>query len=227
MTAASLTARATARRLLGGAAPAALGLASLVALWIAVWARRDGPDQGADRAVHAILGLALPLLLLATSESGLGRSRLDRALRPIWRLGADGRVSALVATLVLSLGAVLEAWVLGAIAILGTRGLSDVALLPDLRATLFVASLAGIAYSCWLVLASTFGRRGGGRLIFVALDWLLGSGDGVLSAPWPRGHVRSLLGGAPVLGQAQSADAAWLLGFAAAALLAALWRTSR
>jgi hypothetical protein len=48
-------------------------------------------------------------------------------------------------------------------------------------------------------LVQLFAGRIGSTLLLVG-DWLFGSGTSALSLPWPRGHLRALLGGTAPLG---------------------------
>jgi len=59
----------------------------------------------------------------------------------------------------------------------------------------WIGALAGAAYVAWFGVGSLFGKRGGGRSVALVLDAVLGSTSTVAALPWPRAHVRSLLGG--------------------------------
>ena len=54
-------------------------------------------------------------------------------------------------------------------------------------------------YALYFGAASLLGKRGGGRKWALIIDFVLGAGSSALAAPWPRGHVRNLLGGEPVV----------------------------
>jgi len=107
-----------------------------------------------------------------------------------------------LAASVLSLAAV--GCLLAAIGVLATS-VGEPGWMRDLLTSAWIGALAGGAYAAWFLLASTFGRRGGGRPAALALDWVLGSTSSFAAAPWPRGHVRNLLGSTPVLDMSQSA----------------------
>jgi hypothetical protein len=85
----------------------------------------------------------------------------------------------------------------------------------------WVGGLAGGSYGAWLAFASQLGTRGrcGTLLLF---DLILGSSLGAWALPFPRGHVRNLLGGAPPLELAQATSSALLVG-AIVVLLAIMW----
>jgi hypothetical protein len=102
--------------------------------------------------------------------------------------------------------------ILAALAVLLTRGTADPKLVGDLLSSVWLGVLGGACYAAWFSLGSMVGASGGGRLLFLLLDWVLGSGSTALAAPWPRAHLRNLLGSEPVLHMPQwSALAAVLL----------------
>ncbi|HTU60569.1 MAG TPA: hypothetical protein VMF89_19090, partial [Polyangiales bacterium] len=83
----------------------------------------------------------------------------------------------------------------------------------DLSQSVWILACAGVAYSAWLSLGSSIGRRGQGRLWLLVLDLVLGSTDSWLGIAFPRSHLRNLLGGTPLLQFGQgSALLALLLG---------------
>ena len=95
--------------------------------------------------------------------------------------------------------------------------------LQDALTTAWIGGLGLLAYAALFALASTWGRRGGAGLWALLLDFVFGSGEGVLALGFPRSHVRSLLGGEAVaeLTQPRSSMALWglaLLFFAVTAL---------
>lgn len=166
----------------------------------------------ADRALSgAALGVALPLLAYWVSERMLAKRRLAQHLLPIVRHGgrpasaAFGLVLALTSTLALG-GAAL-----GGITAATAHGFRDGPWIIDSLTSAWVGSLGGMVYATCFLSASSFGKRGGGRLVFLALDGVLGLSNGVLAIPWPRTHIRSLLGGEPPLGLSQSVSLLILL----------------
>lgn len=204
MSALAAGARLAASRLRcrAGLVAAVLG-AGLVAT-VALLERRSAPLVAADRTlVGAVFGVVVPLLgYLAVERSTDGR-RLDDSIEELARHGANRR-SALLG--LLAVCAVVTAVVAASMALLAVvlaRGLSDRGLSADLLASAWIGAAAGVAYTCWFALGSSFGRRGGGRLWALALDWVLGSSTTAIAFPWPRGHIRNLLGAAPVLALSQ------------------------
>jgi hypothetical protein len=113
------------------------------------------------------------------------------------------------------------------VAVVAARGIGDPGLGSDLSISVWIGLLAGVSYGWFLGLGACLGRRGGGRLGSLALDWFLGTGTGALAAVWPRGHLRNLLGAEPVLGLSQGAAMATLTALAVICLAMALWRTPR
>jgi len=81
----------------------------------------------------------------------------------------------------------------------------------------------GVAYVSLFSLGSCLGARG--RFVFLVADWLLGSGSSLLAAPWPRAHLRNLLGLEPVAGMSQGASTVALLILCVAFTGITLWRT--
>lgn len=174
-----------------------------------------GPERGsaaADRALEAAaFGVTFPLLAFLAAEVSASNARLDRAARGLTRHGLSARLAG--AGLALALGAALVAAALlvTACSLFGAYAMTDSRLWNDLARTIPIATLAGSAYAAWYWLASSFGAKGGGRKWFLISDWVFGTTSGWLSLPFPRGHVRNLLGGAPVLELGQSASFGVLL----------------
>lgn len=160
--------------------------------------------------IGAVFGVALPLLSYVLSDRVCEGKQLARSVDVLARHGSSRR--ALV--LGLLLGSALCMAVAGALlttaALLGVRpaSASNSAFLRDLRVSVAIALLAGGVYALWFGLASRFGKRGGGRKWALLLDFVLGAGGSLVALPWPRGHVRNLLGGTPVHDFSQAS--AWL-----------------
>lgn len=187
---------------------------------------RADPSQSADNALLTVtFGLVLPLLCLsAVARTFPGR--VDHALAPLAKHGADRRwlLAGALSGLALSLSAV------GALLATLTRALGGSVVAEgarDLFSCAWIGALGGVAYAAWFSLGSTFGRRGGGRWVALVIDWVLGISSGIIAIPWPRGHLRNLLGGGPVAGLEQAHASvvlsACVLGFS----LLAWFRTPR
>jgi hypothetical protein len=220
---------------LGWVWPSSAGVAALLLLvGAAVLEARDIASASVARDAEAVLlqgvtfGLLLPLSCFALSarlDTGL-----DALMSALWvRHGAErrafalGRLAfpvALTGAIALSAGglALVLCNALGEPLLdlpigLGSNGL-ELVLTAALGATSYVACL-GLAQ----LLAGTWGRA-----LFLIADWLLGSGVGVVAAPWPRAHLRALLGGHGVLGLSQAGSAAALLSIGALCLFLYLRR---
>jgi len=190
--------------------------------------RKFAPFGAADRALSgAGLGVALPLLAYALLDAGLGNQRLRRCLEPIARHGGDVRAAGAGALAAFCVVLAFAGALLAAVAVLAARSMGDPMLGRDLAASVWIGALAGAAYAGWFALGSTFGQRGGGRKWVLALDFVLGATSGVLALPWPRAHVRNLLGGAPPFDLGQGAASLGLLAMTALTMLVALGRTTR
>jgi hypothetical protein len=223
---------ALVRSLLDGA----LRLRNLRALLVACVAISFGPliarlargssASAADDALRAgVFGVALPLAAYLTAEAVLQRKTLDQAARSFARYGVSGRLAGL--GLILAIAAVLiGSALLGcAAALAAAYPTHDSEFFLDLFRSMPIAATAGAAYAGWYALASCFGARGGGRKWLLGLDWILGTSDGFLAVPWPRGHVRNLLGGSPVLELSQPGAFGVLLLGTSLAVFAAVARS--
>lgn len=169
----------------------------------------------ADLVQGVTFGLLLPLSCFALS------ARLDTGLeslmQAVWvRHGAERRAFALGRL------AFPMAWSSG-IALVGgslALGLSNAMRDPALDLPLglgtswlglvAIALLGAASYVAALGLAQLLAGAWG-RALFLTADWLLGSGVGVLALPWPRAHLRTLLGGNAVAGLSAASAAEWLV----------------
>jgi hypothetical protein len=201
------------------------GAALVAVALIALFERVEERAYAADRALTGVVfGLAVPLYCFALSELASNRSTLFDAVGPLSRHGlprpalAQGLIGS---TLALS---ALGGLALGLIAVLVTRGPFDPHFARDVMAVSWIGALAGAGYAGLFALGSTFRR---GRLWLLLGDWLLGAGTGFLALPWPRGHVRNLVGYSPVLDLSQPAAALALLLLALLGSLVASRRLPR
>ncbi|HEY6725567.1 MAG TPA: hypothetical protein VI197_16135 [Polyangiaceae bacterium] len=209
--------------LLGGG----LLLAVMLTILVALIERRLGPGA-ADRTLTGItFGLALPLAALGVVTRTCRTLRLDQAFSELARHGADRRWLALGQTVAgAAIGAAIGT-LLGVVSVLAARRMHDPALLRDIWATAAIGALAGAVYACWFVAASSWGKRGTGRIVFLVLDWTLGSSSSALAVVFPRGHVLNLLGASPPLGLAAGASTALLVGLTFLVLALAISRIPR
>jgi hypothetical protein len=201
-------------------------LALAVTCAVAAVERTAGPLHAPSRTLAALFGVILPLLTVGAVSLASGAERLETGAWSVARYGhARGEVAfgtliaSLVLTIVLSLGLATA----GLVIAYGGR----VGLAADLTLTLPIAALGSAAYFGWIALGATFLRRGHGRWAAFFLDLVFGAGTGAFALPFPRGHLRSLVGGEAVLDLSQSASSAALLGVAACASLLATQRAGR
>ena len=190
-----------------------------IALWVgvailgAVLVHTRGAAHASD---HALLGaysdIALPLLAYAIVSASLAGDGLVRSGRSLVAFGAHPAKVALGAIAVAVLVSALLAALTGAGVVLLTHGEGDPPLANDLLTTGWASLLGAAAYASWFCLGASFGARGGGRAVFLGIDWILGSGHGVIAALLPRGNLRNLLGGEAPLALSQGASVGMLVG---------------
>jgi hypothetical protein len=215
------------RERLRGAGPwIVLVFSALSVFAFAALERQSDRSSAADSALEgAVFGLALPLLAYLLSERVCDGSRLDRCVEPVARYGADRRAVLFGVLLVAALGTALLGVTLALVAVLGAHASRDADFAGDLRASVVIAALSGVVYACFFGAASLLGKRGGGRKWALIGDFILGAGGSALAAPFPRGHVRNLLGGAPVLDLSQGAAGIALLVIGLGCVALSLSRT--
>jgi len=195
-------------RLRGASAPLVLLLACAALFAIAVLERRSDASNAPDDALSAVFGIALPILAYLVSERACASQRLTRSVDDVARYGTNRRAALLGVLLASAACTAIAGALLTVVALLGAHGAHSTSFAIDLRASLGIALIAGAVYSLYFAAASLLGKRGGGRKWALVIDFLLGAGSSALAAPWPRGHVRNLLGGEPVSDLSQ--PSAWL-----------------
>lgn len=202
-----------------------LALAFTFALGVALLERAQGAEGAADRALSGgAFGVALPLVAYFLVGRACVGSSLREALFPLTRHGLDRRPLTFGFALAPALLAMGFGGVASLFVVLLTRGFADPRLLTDAAMSIWIGLLSGAAYVAAFTGASALGRRGQGRTWLLAADFLLGAGDSFLAFPWPKGHVRNLLGGASVLELSQTGALLALLGTSFAFLF---WGTLR
>lgn len=195
-----------ARRIIGMSV--AVAIAAAGGLVIALAAVLERPVTRAASSVRAepslieaaTFGVVLPLASYAFCAR-LGSTR-DDLVSAYWaRHGVDrrrfalGRVAfcaALVSVLMLPCAALAFA---ASRAVFTTSG----GWAMPLATVALAAALGALSYTVSFGLAQLLAGNVG-RASYLLLDWLLGSGVGVAALPWPRAHLRSLLGGPAVTG---------------------------
>jgi len=195
---------------------------------VALLERVQGRTGAVDRALSGgAFGLALPLFCYFVVTRACAASSVQAAAFPLARHGMNRSGLMLGLLLPASALGVAFAAASGIAVVTLTRGASDPAWVRDSLASVWIGGVAACAYSAAFLGASAFGRRGQGRLWLLGADFLLGAGSSFLALPWPKGHVRNLLGGAPVLELSQAAALGVLLGTSFAFLWFASLRVER
>jgi hypothetical protein len=220
----SLGARLALRRSVTPRSALALAAALIIVVVAALLERRESPQHATDLTlVGALFGLVFPVLAYATLKAATAGRRLDDSVAELARHGAHRRSMVLGLTLACGAELAVVGALLAVAAVSVGRGAWDG---RDLLASSWIGIVAGFGYAAYFALGSSLGRRGGGRFWALALDWILGSGSGFFALPWPRGHIRNLLGSMPVLSMPQSAALAVLVALSTLHASAAMARCS-
>ena len=196
-------------RLRGLSAPVVLSLLCIALFAVAVLERRSNAVSAPDDALGgAVFGIALPIIAYLVSERVCDGTRLDRSVDCVARYGTNRRAALFGVLLASAVASAFAAALMTIAALLGAHPPQAHALVADLRASVGIALAAGAVYALYFGAASLLGKRGGGRKWALIIDFVLGAGGSALAVPWPRGHVRNLLGGQPVVDLTQAS--AWL-----------------
>lgn len=215
-------------RLRGASAPLVLFLSCAAVFAIGALERQSDAQSAPDDALSgAVFGLALPLLAYLLSERVCEGQRLERSVDAIARYGTDRRAALLGVLLASAVCTAFASALLTIAALLGAHAPHSASLLGDLRASVGIALIAGAVYALYFGAASLLGKRGGGRKWALIIDFVLGAGGSALAVPWPRGHVRNLLGGVPVVDLSQSSAWLALLAIGIACVALSVLRTAK
>ena len=149
-----------------------------------------------------VFGLAIPLLALVIgSRMGPHRKDLMRAPGVRWGFNRRGYALGLAAIPTLLVGAAGSFLAgLGTVATWaitqpeGNAGSAAGVLLTSA----LLGGAAGVIYSVCLG-AARLAWPTVGTTAFLVAEWVLGSGSGFVALPWPRAHLRAMLGGHSVL----------------------------
>lgn len=192
-------------------------------LAIAVLSARAGRGQGADSPVLGLLGpLVVPLVAFGVVSASLFGESLARTVSAYVALGVS-RVRALCILFAVAAGtSAIASALAAAVTVALARAASDPP--GDLLITTGVAALAGAAYAAVFLAGSAFGKRGGGRGLLLAVDFVIGGSGGVSGLVTVRGHLQNLFGGEPPLGLTQGRSSLALLAFVLVAFGIALLR---
>jgi|HubBroStandDraft_1064217.scaffolds.fasta_scaffold06787_7 hypothetical protein len=190
-----------------------LGVWCSLDLAFAVVAREHGWAHGADRVLSTAFGaLSLPFIACAIARAAFGGRSMLSSTAPLVAFGAAPWRAAFASTGVATLATALVGASLAALVALVAHGTADPPPVHDAIVSAYVGGLGGAAYATWFALGTTIGRRGGGRLLLLGLDWLLGGAGTPTALATPRGHLRNLLGGASPLNLSERWSAIMLLG---------------
>jgi hypothetical protein len=204
---------------------AALGGWCAIAVAFAAAARSSGSPHAADHVLLQAYGpLVLPLLTYALVGAAVGARSLASAVAPLVAFGAPPARASAVALIVGAAACTVAGGLLAAVVDLWAHGSADPPLGRDAIASAYSGGLGGAAYAAWFALGASFGKRGGGRLVLLVADWVLGSSDGAAALFTPRGHVRNLLGGTALMELPERASACALVALAVACALIAIRR---
>jgi hypothetical protein len=197
-------------------------------LGVALLERAQGAVGAADRALTGgLFGLGLPLVCYFLVGRACAGTSLRQALLPLARHGLDRRALTLGLALPPALLAAAFGGLSSLLVVLVTRGPTDPQFLADAGTSLTIGIVSGPVYVGALIGASAWGRRGQGRTWLLTADFLLGAGDSFLAFPWPKGHIRNLLGGSAVLELSQLGALLAVLGTSLAFLWLGLVRAQR
>jgi hypothetical protein len=194
-----------------------------LALVVAEVARRRGAAHGADHVLVDTYGaLIVPLLAYVFVGAAVASQSLRASTASLVAFGAAPLQAALATIAVVALICATSSAVVGAAVASVAHGASDPPRVHDALASAYAGGLGGASYAAWFGLGASFGRRGGGRSLFLVLDWILGATTGAGALITPRAHLRNLLGGMPPMGLSERLSALALFGLAVVcALLAA------
>jgi hypothetical protein len=167
-----------------------------------------------------VLGLVLPLFVYFLVARVVRNGPIVSAVQSLGRAGCNRRAALVAAAftveaLAAAAGACLVA--LGTWVAMGGPS-------RDLAAVLLVGGAGGASYAALFWWGASLGSKGGGRLAMLGLDWLLGASSSGWAMPWPRAHLRSLLGGDAVVGLSPSGSALVLISLI---LVATAWTAAR
>lgn len=200
----------------------------VVALVAALVARAHGQTSGADHVMRGSFGrFVLPLLEFSVVGAAIGAGGLRRGIRGLVGLGSTPRQAALATAVVAAAACAIMGGVLAALVCALAHGPADPPLGADLFASTWIAALGGAAYGAYFSAGSAIGKTGMLRGLFLAADFIVGSGGGIGAALFPRGHVVALLGGGPIADLSQRASSVILVAITALWLAVAVLASRR
>jgi hypothetical protein len=200
-----------------------LGAWAALVLGFAVTARAQGWAHGADRVLDSVYGaLALPFIACALVGAAFGGRSLVSSTAPLVAFGAAPWRAALASIGVAVLATAFLGAGLAALVALIAHGVADPPPVRDAVVSAYVGGLGGAAYGAWFATGATIGRRGGGRLVLLGVDWLLDAAGGSTALVTPRAHLKNLLGGVSPMNVSERSSALALLMLTAIGILVAM-----
>jgi hypothetical protein len=222
---------ALAKERLGGRtgrlAPALALVVVLGSAWLMHLSQGGAPGVAADVTLGIAHGLCLPLLAYSLVARSSSQGRLDDGVRSLTRHGANRRAAILGVIIRTGLHVSVAGAVLGLVGVAVARSELGSLALTDALTAAWIGAIGGFAYVAWFSLGSLFGRSGGGRGLGLLVDFTLGAGSSAAASPWPRAHVRSLIGGDLVLGMPTWESLVLLFTLSALYVLLCLLRVPR
>lgn len=206
---------------------------------IGIVERQSAPPLAVERVLFgAVSGMTLPLIVYAAAARVFGVSRMQMG-GPI-----VGKVSVAPSSSAARYGGDRRLWLLGAMlgtgmllatasaalagaSVLAAGGTMGMPLFSDVRTAAVISGLGAVAYVALFAFGSTVGRSGWLRPFLLLSDWVLGGLTTAVALPFPRGHLRTLLGAEPVMSLGQGPSWAVLWGLVIAYTVLALVRTPR
>jgi hypothetical protein len=211
-------------RRLAGRRGAAIVLSALLAtVLLAALERRAAAAFALDRALlGATFGMVLPLACFALARC-LIPTRPEDAVGALAQFGVSRRTALAGRVLVLFTSQAALGLLLGLVTVVVAG--PTMAWSRELLSIVWIAPLGALAFGAVLLLGASFGPKG--AVVALLLDWVFGNGTGAFALPWPRAHIRSLLGGMPVLELVQLQSGLLLWAIVVFGALGALSRTPR
>lgn len=179
--------------------------------------------SGADAVViHTLGAFVVPLASFAITGAVLGGGSLADAVSWLVRFGAARRSASLAPFVTCGAAAatLMAAVALAVVFVARPPG----APLGDGPTTAWIAALGAAAYVSLFLAGASFGRRGGGRLVVLVVDALVGQSTGIAGAFTVRANLRNLLGGTSPLSLSQRTSSVLLIALVLAGVAIASLR---
>lgn len=204
----------------------AVGLGLALAVAGGIIERRLTLAGATDRALAGTFRLLIPLVSYAMVAQATERSRLRDSVWPVARYGVS-RASSALGVAAAGLCASMAASALFAlVSVMTAYSRVSPPLALDAWQGMWIGAITAGAYAGWFAFGATFFSRGGGRLVPLVADFLIGATTSVAAAALPHAHARNLLGSAfGPAGLTQRGSSAVLCVMAIALCLAAAVRS--